>query len=175
MVSSDGLAAKHLPCPRDPYLIAYFTRVAELHAAWKPGSVWLDDDFAFRRRVPQLRKENYIDGCFCDRCLAEFFRTEGRTWTRGELAEEIRRRSGISPKPSLSSLALRVAAWRPAFACRVSAHGSAVILISNRRNSTGTVPVCWWAVLDRPPPLHRGRGLYQTSHKSVWDRPPPLF
>ena len=95
MVSSDGFAAKHLPCPRDPSLIAYFTRVAELHAAWKPGSVWLDDDFAFRRRVPQLRKENYIDGCFCDRCLAEFFRTEGRTWTRGELAEEIRRRAAL--------------------------------------------------------------------------------
>ena len=52
MVSADGLPAKHLSCPRDPKLIAYFVRVAEMHAAWKPGSVWVDDDLSYRNRAP---------------------------------------------------------------------------------------------------------------------------
>ena len=46
MVSADGLAAQRLSCPRDPRLIEYFSHVAELHAVWKPGSVWVDDDMS---------------------------------------------------------------------------------------------------------------------------------
>ena len=90
MVSADGLAAERLSCPRDPNLIAYFTRVAELHAAWKPGSLWVDDDLSYRNRAPVLKPENRLPGCFCDRCLAGFAKAEGRVWERGELARAIR-------------------------------------------------------------------------------------
>ena len=90
MVSADGFAAKRLSCPRDPRLIAYFTRVAELHAAWRPGSVWVDDDLSYRNRAPLLKPENNLPGCFCDRCLAGFVKAEGRAWTRDELAKAIR-------------------------------------------------------------------------------------
>jgi len=90
MVSADGLAAKRLSCPRDPRLIAYFARVAELHAAWRPGSVWVDDDLSYRNRAPLLKPENYLAGCFCDRCLAGFAKADGRTWTRDVLAKAIR-------------------------------------------------------------------------------------
>jgi len=90
MVSADGLAAKRLSCPRDPRLAAYFTRVAELHAAWKPGSVWIDDDFSLRNRVPLKKPENYLTGCFCDRCLDAFSEQDGRSWTREELTAAIR-------------------------------------------------------------------------------------
>ena len=90
MVSADGLAAKRLSCPRDPRLIAYFSRVAELHAAWKPGSVWVDDDLSYRNRAPLLKPENNLPGCFCERCLAGFAKAEGRAWARGELAKAIR-------------------------------------------------------------------------------------
>ena len=90
MVSADGLAAKRLSCPRDPRLIAYFTRVAELHAAWKPGSVWVDDDLSYRNRAPLLKPENNLSGCFCDRCLAGFVKADGRAWTRDELTKAIR-------------------------------------------------------------------------------------
>ena len=90
MVSADGLAAKRLSCPRDPKLIEYFSRVAELHAAWKPGSVWVDDDLSYRNRAPVLKSENNLPGCFCDRCLAGFVKAEGRDWERGELARAIR-------------------------------------------------------------------------------------
>ena len=58
MVSADGLAARRLSCPRDPKLIAYFTRVAELHAVWKPGTVWVDDDLSYRNRAPVLKPEH---------------------------------------------------------------------------------------------------------------------
>ena len=90
MVSADGLPAKRLSCPRDPKLIAYFSRVAELHAAWKPGSVWVDDDLSYRNRAPLKKYENYLPGCFCDKCLAGFAKIRGRAWERDELAKAIR-------------------------------------------------------------------------------------
>ena len=90
MVSADGLPAKHLSCPRDPKLIAYFVRVAELHAAWKPGSVWVDDDLSYRNRAPVLKPENRLAGCFCDACIAGFSRVEGKTWARAALAQAVR-------------------------------------------------------------------------------------
>ena len=90
MVSADGLAAKRLSCPRDPRLIAYFTRVAELHAAWRPGSVWVDDDLSYRNRAPLIRPENNLPGCFCNRCLAGFVKTDGRAWALDELTKAIR-------------------------------------------------------------------------------------
>jgi len=90
LVSADGLAAKRLSCPRDPQLIAYFTRVAELQAAWQPGSLWVDDDLSYRNRAPVLKPENKLPGCFCDRCLDGFNKAEGRGWERAALAQAIR-------------------------------------------------------------------------------------
>lgn len=90
MVSADGLAATRLSCPRDPKLVAYFVCVAELHAAWKPGSVWVDDDLSYRNRAPVRSPANRLAGCFCDGCLAGFAQTEGRNWPRAELAVAIR-------------------------------------------------------------------------------------
>ena len=90
MVSADGLAAKRLSCPRDPKLIAYFVRVAEMHAAWKPGSVWVDDDLSYRNRAPVLKPGNRLAGCFCDACISGFSSAEGKAWTRATLAHAIR-------------------------------------------------------------------------------------
>ncbi len=90
MVSAEGRAARHLSCPRDPKLVAYFTRVAEMHAAWKPGSVWVDDDLSYRNRAPVRNPRNILRGCFCDRCVAGFSKQEGRQWERGELTVRIR-------------------------------------------------------------------------------------
>ena len=90
MVSADGLPAKHISCPRDPKLIAYFVRVAELHAAWKPGSVWVDDDLSYRNLAPVLKPGNRLAGCFCDACIAGFSRAEGKPWVRSALVQAIR-------------------------------------------------------------------------------------
>lgn len=90
MVSCEGRAARHLGCPRDPKLRAYFVRVGELHAAWKPGSVWVDDDLSYRNRAPVSDPSKALPGCFCDRCLDGFVRREGRAWACAELAAAIR-------------------------------------------------------------------------------------
>ncbi len=90
MVSCEGRAARHLGCPRDPKLRTYFVRVAELHAAWQPGSMWVDDDLSYRNRAPISHWSKALAGCFCDKCLAGFVRREGRAWTREELAAAIR-------------------------------------------------------------------------------------
>ena len=90
MVSADGLPAEHLSCPGDPRLIAYFVRVTELHAKWKPGSVWVDDDLSYRNRAPVKDPENVLPGCFCDRCLSGFSAKDGKAWRRDELVRAIR-------------------------------------------------------------------------------------
>ncbi len=95
MVSADGIAARRLSCPRDPRLIAYFTRVAELHAAWKPGSIWIDDDMSYRNRAPLLKPENRLRGCFCDSCIEGFAKAEAKPWKRSELAAEIRENATV--------------------------------------------------------------------------------
>ena len=95
MVSADGLAAKRLSCPQDPKLVAYFVRVAELHAAWKPGSVWVDDDLSYRNRAPVKKPENRLAGCFCDRCVSGFSAKDGRAWPRDELVAAIRRDESV--------------------------------------------------------------------------------
>lgn len=89
-VSCEGLAARHLSCPRDPRLRAYFRCIAELHATWKPGSVWVDDDLSYRNRAPVSHPSKALPGCFCDRSLAGFVNRESRAWSRAELADAIR-------------------------------------------------------------------------------------
>ena len=89
-VGSDGTVAKRCSCPSDPALCAYFVRVAELHAAWKPGSIWLDDDFTLKCHAPVRPGANPLMGCFCDRCIGIFSKREGREWTRAELDRSLR-------------------------------------------------------------------------------------
>ena len=90
MTSCEGRPSKHIACPRDANLRAYFARVAELHAAWHPGSVWVDDDLSFRNRAPVSNPSLALPGCFCDRCLAGFGKSEGHEWSRTDLAAAIR-------------------------------------------------------------------------------------
>ncbi|MBO7721240.1 MAG: hypothetical protein J6T01_02430 [Kiritimatiellae bacterium] len=85
----DGTAAKHAACSRDPRLAAYFVRVAEIYAEWRPGSMWIDDDVTLRNRAP-MNPARALDGCFCDRCVSAFSAAEGKRWTRAELEKALR-------------------------------------------------------------------------------------
>lgn len=165
MVSADGIAAKHLSCPRDPDLIAYFVRVTEMHAAWKPGSVWVDDDLSYRNRAPVLKPENRLAGCFCDRCLEGFAKSEGRSRERGELARSIR-----------SDASLR-ARW-DAYSCEGLGELTRAIAEAVRRISPQTVmgyqfgdrlrpaiPMGLYVGSARPVRLRPGAGAY-------WDTDP---
>ena len=94
-VGADGSAAKRVSCPHDPRLAAYFARVGALHAAWRPGSMWIDDDVTLRNRAPIKYGTPELFGCFCDRCLADFAKTEGRSWTRADLTAAICRDKSV--------------------------------------------------------------------------------
>ena len=66
-------------CPRDPAFRAYFAAAMKPYAAWKPGSVWIDDDLRLDRHGVLKT------GCFCEICLQAFAEKEGRAWARPEL------------------------------------------------------------------------------------------
>lgn len=95
-VEWDGTTALYTPCPRDPEMQAYFRKVAALHAAWHPYSMWVDDDFCVKPRSP-TKEDPFFNGtrgygCFCRRCLEEFsaFEGKGNRWTRESLTEAMR-------------------------------------------------------------------------------------
>ena len=155
MVSADGLAAKHLSCPRDPRLVAYFVRVAELHAAWKPGSVWVDDDMSYRNRAPVLKPENRLAGCFCDACIARFSRAEGKTWERPALAKAIRSDASMRKR------------WNE-YSCGVMGELTRAIAAAVHRVSPGTVMgYQYGGTLRSAIP----RGLFDGSGKPIRLRP----
>ncbi|MBA4388321.1 MAG: hypothetical protein C0404_10095 [Verrucomicrobia bacterium] len=74
MVGHDGTTAQYCGCPRDPALLDYVRRMTLDYAAWKPDSVWIDDDLRMNNHHP------VTNGCFCDFCISEFSREAG--WKR---------------------------------------------------------------------------------------------
>ena len=155
MVSADGLAAKRLSCPRAPKLIAYFSRVAELHAVWNPGSVWVDDDLSYRNRAPLLKPANYLPGCFCDRCLAGFASVDGRAWSREELTKAIRADPAVRTR------------WDD-YSCAGMGELTRAIAAAVHRVSPETVMGYQYGGRMRPA---IPRGLYDGSERSVRLRP----
>lgn len=97
-VGCDGTVSARVSCPRDPRLAAYFAKVGGLHAAWKPGSVWIDDDVTLRNRAPMKGISKPPFGCFCERCLGDFSETEGHVWTRMALVAAIRANDAVAAR-----------------------------------------------------------------------------
>ena len=95
-VGYDGAVAANIACPSDPRLAEYFTKVGEFYAAWHPGSLWIDDDVTLRNRAPVKKPEPTVFGCFCNRCLVEFSRRDGKVWTREALVEGLRRDAALN-------------------------------------------------------------------------------
>lgn len=79
MVGHDGTTAKHCGCPRDPALLDYVRKMVLGYAAWKPDSVWIDDDLRMNNHHP------VTNGCFCDSCLAEFSKDAGLKFRNREM------------------------------------------------------------------------------------------
>lgn len=74
-----GYESAFCNCPRDPAFRAYFAAAMKSYAAWKPGSVWIDDDL-------RLDRHGVLNtGCFCEICLQAFSKGEGKAWTRSAL------------------------------------------------------------------------------------------
>lgn len=80
-VGRDGQALKML-CPRSPDVLRYEADYAErVVRSSGTRSFWLDDDLRLGFHK--------ADGCFCDRCLADFNRTNGLSLSRSELCERL--------------------------------------------------------------------------------------
>lgn len=111
---SDGREATKCNCPRDPRLAEYFEEVGRIYAAWKPSSIWLDDDLRLNNHRPVT--DGSIVGCWCERCVGDFSAIEGLAWTRENLTRamaadpELLNRWETFSFGSLSNLAGRIAA-----------------------------------------------------------------
>ena len=111
-----GAECRYCNCPRDERFIAYMSEVARLYAAFRPASVWVDDDLRLRSHVPAQPWTWDGIGCWCSGCIAAFNAETGGNWTRetldkamgdgGELFEKWRTFSYVS----LSNLAREISA-----------------------------------------------------------------
>jgi len=77
----DGTESKFCSCPRQPGFKAYLVAMGEIYAAWKPGSIWVDDDLRLDNHAPVMKPL-----CWCDTCVNAFAEREGVRRTRAELA-----------------------------------------------------------------------------------------
>ena len=83
-----GLECKACNCPRQPGFLEYVRGMARLYAAFRPGSVWIDDDLRIVGHAPgspwEKAKAGWI-GCWCPTCIAAFNAETGGGWTRETL------------------------------------------------------------------------------------------
>lgn len=80
-VGKNGEQCRFVNCPRQPGFLRYMEEMALLYGAWKPASVWIDDDLRLSNHQPAFEH----GGCYCDTCLAAFSAEEGKAYTREEL------------------------------------------------------------------------------------------
>ena len=80
---STGVEDKFCNCPRDPRFLEYIRQMSRIYAALRPSSVWIDDDLRIGNHDPATRGS--LDGCWCDRCVADFNAEIGGKWTRKAL------------------------------------------------------------------------------------------
>ncbi|MCQ2377672.1 MAG: hypothetical protein MJ016_00475 [Victivallaceae bacterium] len=80
-VGKNGEVCRISNCPRQTGFLEYLDKMSRLYAAWKPGSVWIDDDLRLANHAPA----NEYGGCYCETCLKLFSEKEGRAYTREEL------------------------------------------------------------------------------------------
>ena len=80
LVDFDGGICQGCYCTADPHMQEYVGQCYVALAKAKPDFIWVDDDV-------RLESHNPVRfACFCDRCMADFSRQSGRTWTRPSLA-----------------------------------------------------------------------------------------
>jgi hypothetical protein len=80
---STGVEAKACNCPRQKEFLEYVRSTARLYAAFRPASVWIDDDLRFDNHSPATNGSR--PGCWCGRCISDFNAATGGSWTRESL------------------------------------------------------------------------------------------
>lgn len=83
---STGVACKECFCPRDEKVVKYLSEVAAIYCeAIKPDTLWIDDDLRAINHRPAT--DGSLMGCWCERCVGDFAKQEGKQWKREELAK----------------------------------------------------------------------------------------
>ena len=83
-----GVEDEGCNCPRQKGLLAYVREMARLYAAFRPGSVWIDDDLRIAGHAPGSPWNKVADGwigCWCPTCIAAFNAETDSRWTRETL------------------------------------------------------------------------------------------
>ncbi len=93
---STGVEDRLCSCPRQPAFLAYVREMAKIYAAFKPGSVWIDDDLRIGNHAPATNGSRH--GCWCATCLAAFSAQEGRTWDRAALAAAVAKDAALAAR-----------------------------------------------------------------------------
>lgn len=93
---STGLEDRYCNCPRQPAFLAYVREMARIYAAFRPGSVWIDDDLRIDNHTPATKGSRI--GCWCATCLAAFNAEESAQWTRPSLDAAMGKDSGLAAR-----------------------------------------------------------------------------
>ncbi len=80
---STGVEAKYCNCPRQPEYLEYMRQMTRLYAQVEPRVLWIDDDLRYDNHYPATNNSRI--GCWCETCLAEFSKQEGKAWSREKL------------------------------------------------------------------------------------------
>ena len=93
---STGVEDKYCNCPRQSAFLAYVREMARAYAAFKPGSVWIDDDLRIGNHTPATKGSEL--GCWCGTCIADFNAEMEASWTRPALAAAIAKDAALKEK-----------------------------------------------------------------------------
>ena len=93
MMGADGIETPTSSCPRCTEFLDYISESTKAYCAWKPESVWIDDDL----RMHYHGRVAYA--CFCPCCIAAFNAETGAAWTRETLVKTINTGDGGAVRP----------------------------------------------------------------------------
>lgn len=91
----NGDECRYCNCPRQEGFLAYMREMSRLYAAFKPGSVWIDDDLRIRSHMPALPWSFDTVGCWCATCIAAFNEETGGKWTRETLSAAMKQNAQL--------------------------------------------------------------------------------
>jgi len=92
-MSENGAVAKGCNCFRAPGFLAYMREMASLYAAAvKPYAVWVDDDI----RIIKHGGPGF--GCYCEYCLGQFAKKEGKEYTRTQLVAAMKNDAALAAR-----------------------------------------------------------------------------
>ena len=99
---STGVEDRCCNCPRQEDYLEYIREMTRLYAQVKPRVMWIDDDLRYDNHTPATNNSRI--GCWCETCISEFSKQEGRHWTRETLDKAMATDKGLEDRWTAFSL-----------------------------------------------------------------------